>query len=320
MTTPTTSTPHDAVFKTFLHHPETARDFLDIHLPAELRTLCDLNSLKLESESFIEADLRSRYSDVLWSLHTRNGDGYVYVVIEHQSSAEPHMAFRLLRYALAAMQRHLDAGHKELPLVIPMLFYHGCRSPYPYSLCWLDAFADPVAARQLYSSAFPLVDITVVPDDEIMAHRRMALLELMQKHIRQRDLMGLVEQLTTLLLTGCANDTQLQAMFNYILQSGDESRFNEFMQEMTQRIPPTQGEADDYCRAVTVRWITGRSTTRTTTRKTRSGITYSANHVGAGNRTRNGKTGDRCFRSGFGCKPCIISRKTGPNLITSSGL
>ena len=237
MTTPTTSTPHDAVFKTFLHHPETARDFLDIHLPAELRMLCDLNSLQLESESFIEADLRSRYSDVLWSLHTRNGDGYVYVVIEHQSSAEPHMAFRLLRYALAAMQRHLDAGHKELPLVIPMLFYHGCRSPYPYSLCWLDAFADPVAARQLYSSAFPLVDITVVPDDEIMAHRRMALLELMQKHIRQRDLMGLVDQLATLLLTGCANDTQLQAMFNYILQSGDESRFNEFIQEMAQRIP-----------------------------------------------------------------------------------
>lgn len=237
MTTPTTSTPHDAVFKTFLHHPETARDFLDIHLPAELRMLCDLNSLQLESESFIEADLRSRYSDVLWSLHTRDGDGYVYVVLEHQSSAEPHMAFRLLRYAMAAMQRHLDAGHKELPLVIPMLFYHGCRSPYPYSLCWLDTFADPVAARQLYSSAFPLVDITVVPDDEIMAHRRMALLELMQKHIRQRDLMGLIEQLTTLLLTGCANDTQLQAMFNYILRSGDESRFNEFMQEMAQRIP-----------------------------------------------------------------------------------
>lgn len=237
MATPATSTPHDAVFKTFLHHPETARDFLEIHLPPCLRTLCNLNTLKLESESFIEADLRSRYSDVLWSLRTRDGDGYVYVVIEHQSSADPHMAFRLLRYAMAAMQRHLDAGHKELPLVIPMLFYHGSRSPYPYSLCWQDAFADPEAARQLYASAFPLVDITVVPDDEIMSHRRMAVLELLQKHIRQRDLMGLVEQLTTLLLTGRANDTQLQAMFNYILQSGDESRFNEFMQEMAHRIP-----------------------------------------------------------------------------------
>lgn len=33
----TTSTPHDAVFKTFLRHPETARDFMEIHLPVSLR-------------------------------------------------------------------------------------------------------------------------------------------------------------------------------------------------------------------------------------------------------------------------------------------
>lgn len=235
--TSTTSTPHDAVFKHFLSFPETARDFLDIHLPATLRGLCDLNTLKLESGSFIEENLRYRYSDVLWSLKTQEGDGYIYVVIEHQSSEDAHMAFRLMRYAMAAMQRHLDAGHKMLPLVIPMLFYHGTRSPYPYSLCWLDEFSDPIAARELYATAFPLVDITVIPDDEIIQHRRMALLELMQKHIRRRDLMGLVEQLSALLVTGYANDTQLQVMFNYILQSGDESRFNEFMHEVTQRIP-----------------------------------------------------------------------------------
>ncbi|NYY79076.1 hypothetical protein DMI66_12895 [Escherichia coli] len=35
-------------------------------------------------------------------------------------------------------------------------------------------------ARQLYASAFPLIDITLMPDDEIMLHRRMALLELIQ--------------------------------------------------------------------------------------------------------------------------------------------
>ena len=66
------------------------------------------------------------------------------------------MAFRMMRYSIAAMQNHLDAGYKELPLVIPMLFYHGCRSPYPYSLCWLDEFAEPAIARKIYSSAFPL--------------------------------------------------------------------------------------------------------------------------------------------------------------------
>ena len=47
----TTPTPHDALFKQFLTHPETAKDLLDIHLPAELREICDLTTLKLESGS-----------------------------------------------------------------------------------------------------------------------------------------------------------------------------------------------------------------------------------------------------------------------------
>ncbi|EPB2367510.1 recombination-promoting nuclease RpnB, partial [Escherichia coli] len=221
MTISTTSTPHDAVFKSFLRHPDTARDFIDIHLPAPLRKLCDLTTLKLEPNSFIDDDLRQYYSDLLWSVKTQEGVGYIYVVIEHQSKPEELMAFRMMRYSIAAMQNHLDAGYKELPLVIPMLFYHGCRSPYPYSLCWLDEFAEPTIARKIYSSAFPLVDITVVPDDEIMQHRKMALLELIQKHIRQRDLLGLVDQIVSLLVTGNTNDRQLKALFNYELQTGD---------------------------------------------------------------------------------------------------
>ncbi len=64
----TTSTPHDAVFKQFLTQADTARDFLAIHLPPALRQRCDLDTLQLESASFIEESLRAWYSDVLWSL------------------------------------------------------------------------------------------------------------------------------------------------------------------------------------------------------------------------------------------------------------
>ena len=42
-----TNSPHDAVFKHLLSHRATARDFLDIHLPAPLRALCNLNTLRL---------------------------------------------------------------------------------------------------------------------------------------------------------------------------------------------------------------------------------------------------------------------------------
>jgi len=232
-----TSTPHDAVFKKFLRHADTARDFLDIHLPSSLRPLCDLETLRLESASFIEDDLRACYSDVLWSLKTTAGEGYIYVVIEHQSSPDAHMAFRLMRYAIAAMQRHLDAGHKRLPLVVPMLFYHGIATPYPYSLCWLDGFTHPAHARGLYAAAFPLVDITVIPDDEIVQHRRVALLEFMQKHVRQRDLTKLVEQIIAILVKEYTNDSQLKTLFNYLVYSGDAPRFGRFIRELARRAP-----------------------------------------------------------------------------------
>ena len=215
-----TSTPHDAVFKRFLRQPETATDFLTLYLPEAIRQRCDFSTLRLQSASFIDEDLRAWYSDVLWSVQTTCGTGYVYVVIEHQSSPDSHMAFRLMRYAIAAMQRHLDAGHKTLPLVVPMLFYHGATSPYPFSLNWLDEFADPQLAKTLYGCPFPLIDVTVMPDDDIVQHRRVALLELMQKHIRQRDLMLLLEQLVTLIDEGYTSGSQLVAMQNYMLQRG----------------------------------------------------------------------------------------------------
>lgn len=132
MTNFTTSTQHDALFKSFLMHPDTARDFMEIHLPKDLRELCDLDSLKLESASFVDEKLRALHSDILWSVKTREGDGYIYVVIEHQSREDIHMAFRLMRYSMAVMQRHIEHDKRRpLPLVIPMLFYHGSRSPGP---------------------------------------------------------------------------------------------------------------------------------------------------------------------------------------------
>ena len=173
------TTPHDAVFKQFLMHAETARDFLEIHLPVELRELCDLNTLHLESGSFIEESLKGHSTDVLYSVQMQGNPGYLHVVIEHQSKPDKKMAFRMMRYSIAAMHRHLEADHDKLPLVVPILFYQGEATPYPLSMCWFDMFYSPELARRVYNSPFPLVDITITPDDEIMQHRRIAILELL---------------------------------------------------------------------------------------------------------------------------------------------
>lgn len=70
------TTPHDAVFKIFLSQPEIARDFIEIHLPPSLKQICNLDTLHLESGSFIEDRLRQYYSDIL-SIRWRRRKGTV---------------------------------------------------------------------------------------------------------------------------------------------------------------------------------------------------------------------------------------------------
>lgn len=69
------TTPHDAVFRQMLMQKEVARDFLAIHLPEAFLAICDLDSLKLESGSFVEDNLRSRYSDILYSCIPNTAQG-----------------------------------------------------------------------------------------------------------------------------------------------------------------------------------------------------------------------------------------------------
>jgi len=122
-------TPHDAIFRQMLTQKEVARDFLQLYLPAPFLSICDLNTLQLASGSFIEEDLRSSYSDILYSLQTQHGAGYIYALIEHQSSPDKLMAFRLMRYMLQAgstekpgpLIRELakqSPRHKELMMTI----------------------------------------------------------------------------------------------------------------------------------------------------------------------------------------------------------
>lgn len=215
------NTPHDAFFKQFLMHPDTARDFLDIHLPAEIRGICDLDTLRLESSHSVEESLKEQYSDVLYSVKMQGTSGYIHVLIEHQSTADKKMAFRMMCYAIAAMHRLLKDENGPLPLVVPLLFYQEKTSPYPLSMSWLDMFALPELARRIYSEPFPLVDITVIPDDDIMQHRRIALLE----------------RLVTLISAEYTTESQLNSLLSYMVQRGHTDQPQVFYRELANRLP-----------------------------------------------------------------------------------
>ncbi|MFS1582993.1 MAG: Rpn family recombination-promoting nuclease/putative transposase [Candidatus Arsenophonus phytopathogenicus] len=228
---------HDALFKKFLSDIPVARDFLEVHLPPHLREHCDFSTLAMESGCFIEDDLRTHCSDTLYSVQTNAGKGYIYTLVEHQSRPEKLMAFRLMRYAVAAMQRHLEQGNDTLPIVIPLLFYHSTTSPYPYSTQWLDCFADPELAESVYKQAFPLVDITTILDEEILTHRRIALLQLVQKHIRTRDMLELAVELATLIEKWQYSKEQCKSLLYYIARARNTIDGKGFIRTHAEKAP-----------------------------------------------------------------------------------
>ncbi|QCR06973.1 Rpn family recombination-promoting nuclease/putative transposase [Brenneria nigrifluens DSM 30175 = ATCC 13028] len=233
---------HDALFKTYLSNIDVARDFLTIHLPPHIGEICDFSTLRLEATSFTDETLRTRMSDMLYSLQTQQGAAYIYCLIEHQSTPDRLMAFRLLRYCLNAMQSHLEQGNKNLPLVVPLLFYHGSQTPYPYSLRWLDHFDHPSLAERIYGQPFPLVDLTVIPDDEIKTHRKAALLELVQKHIRQRDILELVQDIGLLFSQWAPPPELRKALLVYMIKSGNTRSVPHFTQILTETLPQHREE------------------------------------------------------------------------------
>lgn len=226
---------HDGLFKKFLGDLTIARDFLQIHLPEKLCALCDFSTLKMESGSFIEPDLRSQCADMLYSVQTTTGKGYIYTLIEHQSCPEKLMAFRLLRYTVATMQRHLEQGNDTLPVVIPLLFYQGKTSPYPYSTHWLECFSDTELAKSVYMQAFPLVDVTVIPDEEIVTHRHVALMELVMKHIRNRDMLELSQEIAGLLNHWALQPELFRGLMGYIVERGNTSDAKKFLYQIAEK-------------------------------------------------------------------------------------
>ncbi len=120
------STPHDRFFKRFFGDLEVAKDFLSNYLPDEILSRLELDTLQLEKESFIDPELRNHFSDLLFTVRLKTTAViYIYLLIEHKSSPEKWVAFQLLRYIVQFWERQQQSGCEKLPLILPIVFYHG---------------------------------------------------------------------------------------------------------------------------------------------------------------------------------------------------
>ena len=82
---------HDAIFKHAMADLRVARDVLSHHLPAAIKQKINLDTLQLENCTFVDEELASLHTDILYSVDlvdSLSGERvYIYAHIEHQSTS-----------------------------------------------------------------------------------------------------------------------------------------------------------------------------------------------------------------------------------------
>jgi predicted transposase YdaD len=158
--------PHDALFRFVFGKPVHAASELRAVLPAPLVARLDLAGLRLVNGSFVDEELNNRHADVLMRTRLDGREAFIYALIEHQSSPDPMMPLRMLRYVMRIWDRYLQEHPKakRLPMIVPLVVYQGARRwTYPVELSELldvDAETGRLAGEFLPRFRFVLDDLT----------------------------------------------------------------------------------------------------------------------------------------------------------------
>lgn len=172
------SSPHDALFRRTFSNVEHAAAELRCVLPSALLARIDLRTLRQVAGSFVDTDLVAAQSDLLFSVDVDGKPGFLYLLCEHQSTVDPFMALRVLKYVVRLLERHVDglaSGARALPLpiVLPIVLHHsetGWTAPLEVqSLFDPTLLLEPALAQYVPKLRFLLDDISHMSDETLAA-------------------------------------------------------------------------------------------------------------------------------------------------------
>jgi len=139
--------PHDAMVRAVLSDLSEASSFLQRYVPEELSRTLNWSTLRLYPGSFVDEDLRRSQTDVLYEVERVENDAslWLYILLEHQSTPDRWMRFRLLKYCCRIWDMHLAQRPtpRELRPIAPLVFYQGERT-WSHSTEFADLFAESV--------------------------------------------------------------------------------------------------------------------------------------------------------------------------------
>jgi len=245
------ATPHDLLFKRTFSDLAQAAAHLRAVLPSEVSRCLDWPKLQLAPPELLDDVLSKRTCDLLFTVPLLNAaedepqEVLLYLLFEHQSRNHPLMPFRLWEYMVRILATWLavHGGHpKKLPLVIPIVMYHGV-APWTAPLNLRDLFhgSEHPQWRDLAPSMpYALVDLQRLHPDDLVGDEWG---RVVQRMFQLRDQRQQIELLATI-LTGLVlrRNARQVTLINYVMAVNPDLRGREGLSTLEARLHELLGE------------------------------------------------------------------------------
>jgi predicted transposase/invertase (TIGR01784 family) len=215
--------PHDHFTKKVLGKLENAKSFVENYMPKELVSEIDLNSLKVESETFIDSKLKDKYSDILYSFDLDGKKAGIYILIEHKSYYNKNTLRQILQYMCRIWEKE-----DKYVIILPILLYHG-DDKIIYGSQFEDMFK---LENKKYLKYIPKFEIIVKKLNKV--HKLLGTEELKFYIflLKCRDNPEMLKNIKTVLILNKLSDNMIEAGLTYIVSVMDEKHQEKFINEI----------------------------------------------------------------------------------------
>ena len=216
--------PHDKFFRTAMADPKVAQDFLKSWLPQDISEKVNFAKLVIEPRTFINDIRKETVVDVLFKTEIEEEQAYIYLLVEHQSTPDQMMPFRILKYIIKIIYNHIKPKKAtRIPLIYPMVIYNG-KQKYSFSTDIKDLVEAPSELVEKYFlKPFQLIDLCQIEDEKLKEHLWSGVMELALKHICTRDILPFLQYFAGLMhkLSKGSGRRFIEVVLEYMFEAGE---------------------------------------------------------------------------------------------------
>ncbi|OHD78557.1 MAG: hypothetical protein A2355_15965 [Spirochaetes bacterium RIFOXYB1_FULL_32_8] len=158
--------PHDTIFKTSFSDKANAIDLINGTFPKEIVENLKLETLTLDSTTYIDRKLKKYYSDLVYTCKYKESDILITLLFEHKSYLPEFPHVQLLRYILN-IQEHSIANTNKLIFTLPVVFYHGKDTWKKRSFSEYFNIKDDFLLKFIPNFDYLVIDLSGYSNDDI---------------------------------------------------------------------------------------------------------------------------------------------------------